>query len=60
MLRTVIMSDLYTTIAYIDPMSGSLVVQFIVAAVVGGAVWFRNQIIGAFTWLKQKTIAKKV
>jgi hypothetical protein len=39
-------------LAYIDPGSGSLVLQMILAAIVGTGVFFRDTIAGFFGWFK--------
>jgi len=39
-------------LGYIDPGTGSLLLQFVLAAVIGGAVYSRNQILRVIMWLK--------
>jgi hypothetical protein len=46
-------------IAYIDPGSGALLLQFILAGLVGGVVYFRNQVVGLASWLKDRAFARK-
>ncbi len=41
-------------LAYIDPGSGTLIVQMIVAAVVGATAFFRQAIFGFFGIFKKK------
>lgn len=37
-------------IAYIDPGTGALLVQSLIAAVVGALVYFRQKVAGLFRW----------
>ncbi len=46
-------------LAYIDPGAGSLLVQFLFAGVVGSLVFFRNQFVGLYYWVKHKTFTRR-
>lgn len=46
-------------LAYIDPGSGTLLLQFIIGGAIGGLAYFRNQIVGLFSWVRRKTSAHK-
>jgi hypothetical protein len=46
-------------LAYIDPGSGTLLLQFLFAGIVGSGVFFRNQLIGLASWIRQRTFARK-
>ena len=37
-----------TLLAYIDPGSGTILIQLLIGAIAGGAVFFRQKIIGLF------------
>ncbi len=39
-------------LGYIDPGTGSLLLQFVLAAVIGGVIFFRNQLLRVTLWLK--------
>jgi hypothetical protein len=39
-------------LGYIDPGTGSLLLQFVLAGLIGGAVFFRNQLLRIILWLK--------
>lgn len=47
------------SLAYIDPGSGTLLIQFVVAGLIGGAVYLRQQLVGLFSWMKHKTFSRK-
>ncbi len=51
--------SLLLNLAYIDPGSGTLLLQFLLAGVVGGVVFFRNQVVGLASWIKHKAFARK-
>lgn|GEM_PF-3009642 len=53
------MNNLPVHIAYIDPGSGSLLLQFLLAGVVGSAVFFRNQVAGLVSWIRHKAFTRK-
>jgi hypothetical protein len=44
---------LHTTLAYIDPQSGTLLLQMIIAGAVGTLAFFRNAIFGFFGLFKR-------
>ncbi len=46
-------------IAYIDPGSGSLLMQFLIAGFIGAGAFFRHQIGGLLSWIRHKTFAHK-
>ena len=46
-------------LAYIDPGSGTLLIQLLLASFVGGIVFFRNQVVGLASWIKHKAFANK-
>ncbi len=46
-------------LAYIDPGSGSLLLQFLIAGLVGGGVFFRNQLVGMVSWIKSRAFSRK-
>ena len=46
--------DFVAALAYIDPGSGSLLLQILIAGIVGSGVYFRNQVRGLMTWLRHK------
>ncbi len=54
-----VMSNLSVHMAYIDPGSGSLLLQFLLAGVVGSAVFFRNQVAGLLSWIRHKVFTRK-
>lgn len=45
-------------LAYIDPGSGSLLIQFLLAGCVGGLAFFHRQIVGLYTWIKSRTLKR--
>lgn len=51
--------SLSLNLAYIDPGSGTLLLQFLLASVVGGMVFFRSQVVGLASWIKHKAFARK-
>jgi hypothetical protein len=46
-------------LAYVDPGSGSLLLQFLIAGFVGGLAFFRNQLVGMCSWIKSRTFSRK-
>jgi hypothetical protein len=46
-------------LAYIDPGAGSLLLQFLIAGFVGGALFLRNQVSGLVSWFKQKAFPRR-
>ena len=50
---------LLLNLAYIDPGSGTLLLQFLLAGFVGGMVFFRNQVAGLASWIRHKAFARK-
>ncbi len=46
-------------LAYIDPGSGSLLLQFLIAGLVGGGVFFRNQLVGMVSWIRSRASSRK-
>lgn len=53
------MSNPHVFLAYIDPGTGSLVVQFLLASVVGGLAFFRNQFVGLMSWIRHKAFTRR-
>ena len=51
--------ELSAMLAYIDPGSGSLLLQFLIAGIVGTGLFFRNQFGAAWTWIKHKASARR-
>lgn len=43
-------------LAYVDPGAGSLLLQMLLAGVVGGIVFFRTQMFSLVSWIKRKTL----
>ncbi|GJM24250.1 MAG: hypothetical protein DHS20C16_06650 [Phycisphaerae bacterium] len=43
-----------TTLAYIDPGSGSLLLQFIIAGCVGGCIAMRQRLGAMVLWIRHK------
>ena len=41
-------------LAYIDPVSGSIVLQAIIAAVIGGAAFFRDKLSRGLRWMLRR------
>ncbi len=46
-------------LAYIDPGSGTLLIQLLLASCVGSILFFRNQVVGLASWIKHKAFAHK-
>lgn len=46
-------------LAYIDPGSGSLLMQFLIAGFIGAGAFFRNQIGELLSWIRRKTFAHR-
>lgn len=46
-------------IAYIDPGSGSLLLQFLLAGLIGTAAFFRTNVLGFVSWVKQRVLTRK-
>ena len=46
-------------LAYVDPGSGSLLLQFLLASFLGSVVFFRNQVGGLISWVKHKTFPRR-
>ena len=46
-------------LGYIDPGSGSLLLQFLIAGLVGGVAFFRNQLVGMVSWIKSRAFSRK-
>ena len=44
---------LHTTLAYIDPGSGTLLVQMLIAGALGALAFFRNAIFSFLGWFKR-------
>ena len=53
------MPHLPSSFAYIDPASGSLILQMILAGIVGGLAFFRRAIFGFLGFFKSKKPAEK-
>jgi hypothetical protein len=52
-------TNLAFCLAYIDPGTGSLLIQFLLASLVGGMVFFRNQLVGLASWIKHRAFTHK-
>jgi len=46
-------------LAYIDPHSGTLFVQFVIASLVGGLAFFHHQVIGVCIWFRSKIPSRR-
>jgi len=46
-------------LAYIDPGSGSLLLQFLLAAVIGSIMFFRNQAGAVVQWVRHKVLSPR-
>ncbi len=50
-------SESILTLAYVDPGAGSLLLQMLLAGLVGFLMFFRTQWMALVSWIKRKTIA---
>lgn len=46
-------------LAYIDPGSGSMLVQLVIASFAGSVIYFRDQVAGFFSWIRRKAFTRK-
>ena len=54
------MNDLVgVSLAYIDPGSGSLLLQFMIAGLIGGLAFFRHQFVSMISWIRTRTSSRK-
>jgi hypothetical protein len=46
--------DMAALLGYIDPGSGSLLLQLLIAGIIGSGVYFRNQVRSMLSWFRRK------
>lgn len=51
--------DLAVMLAYIDPGSGSLFLQVLIASVFGSGVYFHTRVQDILSWIKHKILLSK-